>query len=154
MTADLIVHVRDISHAENAAQRNDVLAVLASLDIEGLESTRQPLEVWNKIDRLEPSARDEAEQIARRTDPLPQLISAVTGDGLAGLLAAIDGRLGGRDEIVELTVPASAGKLTHWLHENTEVLAREPSDTGDTRYRVRIGAGHKARLEAQVKRLG
>ena len=153
VSADIILHVRDISHAESAAQCADVLSVLASLDIAGLDAERQPLEVWNKIDRLEAATLEDLELEARRTQPTPLLISAVTGEGLPHMLAAIEARLGGADEVVDVTLPPAAGKLAHWLHENTEVLSREPSDTGDTRYRVRVDAAHKARLEAQLKRI-
>ena len=154
VTADLIMHVRDISHAESAAQRADVLAVLAAIDIDGLETSRRPLEVWNKVDQLEPARRDEADHVAQRGDDKPLLISSVTGEGVVELLAAIDGRLGAADEIVEVTLPPSAGKLAHWLHETCEVLSRTTADNGDTRYRVRVDATRKARLEAQLKRLG
>ena len=81
------------------------------------------------------------------------LVSAVTGEGIGDLSAAIEARLGGADEIMELTVPAAAGKLTHWLHENVEVLERTPQDSGDTRYRIRVDATRKARLAAQMKAL-
>ena len=50
--ADLILHVRDISHSETVAQHRDVEQVLEGLDIELAPDDRGILEVWNKIDRL------------------------------------------------------------------------------------------------------
>jgi len=55
LDADLVIHVRDVSHAENEAQRRDVEDVLAEL---GLDRSSHPiLEAHNKIDLLAASAR-------------------------------------------------------------------------------------------------
>ncbi len=150
--ADIILHVRDISHAENAAQRDDVEAVLADLGID--ERRGHVIEVWNKIDRLSGSRREEAENAAQRQDVQPVLVSARTGEGLERLLAEIEARLGERDEVIELTLPPSAGRLAHWLYENAEVLGREPARAGSTRYRVRIDHARNARLKTQLAKAG
>jgi GTP-binding protein HflX len=154
VSADLILHVRDISHAESNAQRADVERVLTELGIDQAAARARALEVWNKIDRLDPAQREEAENAARRQAPAPVLISAATGEGVPDLMATIENRLGRSDEIVELTVPPSNGKLAHWLHENAEVLAREVREDGTTRYKVRVDATRKARLEARVRAAG
>jgi GTP-binding protein HflX len=151
--ADLILHVRDISHAESAVQREDVEAVLADLGIDA-ERRGRLIEVWNKTDRLLRSERDEVENAARRQDPVPILVSARTGEGLDRLLAEIEARLGERDDVMELTLPPSAGRLSHWLHENAEVLDRTPARSGGTRFRVRIDRAKRARLDAQLAREG
>jgi GTP-binding protein HflX len=54
-SADLILHVRDISHPDSEAQAADVEAVLASL---GLDTEGAPprMEVWNKVDLLKGDA--------------------------------------------------------------------------------------------------
>ena len=153
VTANLILHVRDISHAESAAQRADVEHVLDDLGIDTEAAGSRVLEVWNKIDRLSEVAREETENAARRLDGSPVLVSAVSGEGISALMEAIEARLGAPDEIMELTLPPTAGKLANWLHENAEVLAREPGEMGETRYRVRVDATRKARLEAQLRRL-
>jgi GTP-binding protein HflX len=153
VAADLVLHVRDISHAESAAQREDVEAVLADLGIDA-ERRGRLIEVWNKIDRLSPPEREGVENAARRQDHVPILVSARTGEGLDRLLADIEARLSEREEVIELTLPPSAGRLTHWLHENAEVLGREPAHAGSTRYRVRIDRAKKARLDARLAREG
>ena len=68
--------------------------------------TRQILEVWNKADRLDASARTEAERAMARADRPPVLVSALTGEGIEAMLAAIDARFGGKDEILSLEIPA------------------------------------------------
>jgi GTP-binding protein HflX len=153
VSADLILHVRDISSPETIAQRDDVESVLASLGMGRENAGRRLMEVWNKIDRLEDLEQEEARHAAGRLDPRPVLVSAVTGEGIDALMAAIEDRLGGQDEILEVTLPPTAGKLAHWLHENTEILARESSANGETHYRVRVDKARKARLEAQLCRV-
>src|SRR5690606_32280184 len=49
--ADVILHVRDMSHPDAAAQAKDVEQVLRELGID-LESDTRLIEVWNKVDRL------------------------------------------------------------------------------------------------------
>ena len=152
VSADLVLHVRDIASAETAAQRADVDEVLSDLGIDELQAAKRVQEVWNKVDALSPQLRDEVENAARRMEPVPVLVSAVSGEGVDALLAVIEARLGSADEVIELIVPAAAGKLANWIHENTEVLSREPAETGETRYRVRVDATRKARLEAQMRK--
>ena len=153
VSANLVMHVRDISSPETAAQRADVEGVLTGLGIEPETAGKRVLEVWNKVDRLDTDNREQVTHGARRIDPEPVLVSAVTGEGVDALLATIEARLGETDEIMDVTLPPSAGKLAHWLHENVEVLAREMAENGETRYRVRVDSARKARLEAQLRQI-
>lgn len=127
--------------------------MLGDLGIGEDSARRRLLEVWNKIDMLESIDREEVSHAAGRLMPSPVLVSAVTGEGVDDLLGAIEDRLGSADQIVDLTLPATAGKLAHWLHENAEILTRETAENGETRYQVRVDAARKARLEAQLRRL-
>ncbi len=54
LSADLICHVRDISHPDTESQAADVETILTTL---GVDAARPRIEVWNKIDLLEPEAR-------------------------------------------------------------------------------------------------
>ena len=152
--ADLVLHVRDISHAETDAQSVDVERVLFDLGVDVRLADARVAEVWNKIDRLEPDARAALEHDAARCERRPVLVSAVSGAGLDGLLAAINARLGSNDEELHLAVPATAGALLHWLHENTSVLAQDAQDDGGTHARVRVGRDRRGRLDAQLERCG
>jgi GTPase len=152
--ADLILHVRDISHAETDSQARDVEAVLTDLGINTLAVDGSILEVWNKVDLLSPVTREEAMSAARWTERPPVLVSAVTGEGIETLLAAIDTRLGRRDAILELIVPAHEGRLLNWLYEEAEVQEREALESGEVRVRVRIAAEKRERLMAQARRAG
>jgi GTP-binding protein HflX len=152
--ADLILHVRDISHAEAEAQRADVEAVLGDLGIDTAATDAPVLEVWNKVDRLSREGRSEAERAMARSDRAPVLISALTGEGIDTLLAAIDARFGAKDEILTLEIPAHEGRLLSWLHDNAEVLAQETGESGAVTARFRIDPTIKGKLEGQLKRGG
>ncbi len=152
--ADLILHVRDIAHLETDSQARDVEAVLTDLGIDTLAAEAPILEVWNKIDLLSALTREAAVSAARFADRPPALVSAATGEGIDGLLAEIDKRLGRGDAVVELVIPAHEGRLLNWLYEEAEVLAREALDNGETRARVRVAAEKKERLLVRARRAG
>lgn len=139
--ADLILHVRDISHAETEAQRADVETVLRELGIDTMPAERHILEVWNKIDRLEGDPRQELLHSSRFAEASPVLVSAISGEGVPALLAAIEARLGQADTILDVTVPAADGRTLAWLYHDAEVLARSHDAAGNTELRVRIPAG-------------
>ncbi len=122
--ADLILHVRDIAHPDSDAQRADVLAVLAEIGIgsESEEGEAAPiLEVWNKLDALDPEehARVLAEA-ARTADVVP--VSALTGEGVAELQRAVADRLLSGAIVHAVTVPVTDGELIAWLHQHGEVV--------------------------------
>ena len=152
--ADLILHVRDISHPETDAQALDVEGVLTELDIETESATSPILEVWNKVDLLDPVMRTEAEAAVKWAEQRPVLVSSTTGEGIEDLLAAIDARLGHADAVLELVIPAHEGRLLNWLYEEAEVLDRHELETGEVRVSVRIAAEKRERLEAQLRSAG
>ncbi len=123
MQADVILHVRDISHEDADAQQVDVDAVLRQLDIDP-ENGQRIIEVWNKIDRFEPAERENLKNIAaRRASDRPVfLVSAESGEGLEKLLAAIEDRLASTKITLDLAIDASDGAGISWLHRNSEVL--------------------------------
>jgi GTPase len=152
--ADLILTVRDISHPETQAQLHDVEAVLAELGIDAAAADAPLLEVWNKADRLDRSERTEAQRALVRSERAPVLISALTGEGIEALLAAIDARFAAKDEILTLEIPPAAGRLMSWLFDHAEVLKQESTEEGAMRARFRIDPILKGKLDAQLKRAG
>jgi GTP-binding protein HflX len=153
--ADLVLHVRDISHPETEAQRRDVEAVLADLGIAADAADASVLEVWNKADRLASSEREEVERAIARSEQRPVLVSALTGEGIGRLLEAIDARLGSRDEVLTVMIPAHASRLLSWLHAHAEVLAEEAcAETGAVTARFRIDPATRGKLAGQLKRAG
>ncbi|MGN8547974.1 GTPase HflX [Bradyrhizobium sp. 13971] len=128
LEADIILHVRDISHEDAEAQERDVEAVLRQLGIDpDADGGQRIIEVWNKIDRFDPEERDNLRNIASRRPPERPcfLVSAATGEGIDALLAAIEDRLAARRSTLNLSIDASDGAGISWLHRNAEVLNKE-----------------------------
>ncbi len=124
--ADLVVHVRDISHEETEAQARDVETILASL---GVEDDRPRLEVWNKVDLLD--AEDREATLARADrDPAIFAISAVTGEGVDPLLTEIATILQGARREEKLTLSFAQGDKRAWLFRQDVVRAEEQTEDG------------------------
>ncbi|MDP1584899.1 MAG: GTPase HflX [Bradyrhizobium sp.] len=128
LEADVILHVRDISHEDAEAQQRDVDTVLRQLGID--PDAGRILEVWNKIDRFDAQMRENLQNIAARRPPERPcfLVSAETGEGVDALLTAIEYRLAATRMTLDLSIDASDGAGISWLHRNSEVLAKELHD--------------------------
>ena len=143
ISADLIVHVRDISHPDSEAQRLDVEQVLTEIGAMG-EGGAPMIEAWNKVDSLAP---DEAERVraeAARRDNVA-LISALTGEGVDNLVAAAGERLSEGSIVRKITLPAASGEAIAWLHAHGEVLGQR-NDGVETEYEVRLSDADWARF--------
>ena len=138
LEADLILHVRDIASPESQQQAADVMEVLAELGIHPGEG-RRIVEVWNKIDSVPPSQREALAHRAAGTEPPAVLASAVTGEGIPELLAAIEQALTGGRPTVTVELGADQLGAAPWLYRNTEVLERnDDPETGRARLKVRV----------------
>ncbi|MGD9615790.1 MAG: GTPase HflX [Alphaproteobacteria bacterium] len=141
--ADVVVHVRDAHHPDSDAQREDVLAVLADLGLGHLAEDGL-IEVLNKIDLLEPAARETLlNQAQRNSETIP--LSAATGEGCDALLRLVDRRLENDARAVRLDVPLSDGKTLAWIYEHGEVLGRR-DDAEAAHLSVRISEADLGRL--------
>ena len=142
--ADLILHVRDVSHPDSEAQCQDVQRVLSELGL-GDKLERGVIEVLNKIDLLDQESRDVVSaRASRRSDQVP--VSALSGEGLDALLALVARRLGEHKDVVELAVPHGDGAALAWLYDHGEVLSRR-DDEQVAHLRVSLDAGELARFE-------
>jgi GTP-binding protein HflX len=128
LDADLIVHVRDISHAQTEEQAEDVQAILHSL---GVAEGAPMIEVWNKVDLLEGDARDAVVTQAVRMDDL-YAISALTGEGLDDLLAAIPDKLKDPRSEESLSLAFAEGRKRAWLFEAGVVTEEIQTESGYT----------------------
>lgn len=126
LEADLILHVRDISHPETEDQAKDVRSILESL---GVRRTTPQIEVWNKIDRLDQESRSVLENRAARLENV-QLLSAETGEGMARLAEAVIGVLSGRTHISRLHLGYDDGRRRAWLFEKGLVETERQCEDG------------------------
>ena len=141
--AEIIIHVRDIAHADSRAQKDDVHAVLQELGL-GEAVTEEMIEAHNKIDLLSPAERGRLQNIAER-ETNGVLLSASTGEGCDELLSLIDARLGESRQILDLTVKLSDGAAIAWLYSHGEILDRVDGDE-TCHLRVRLNAVDAARF--------
>ncbi len=141
--ADVILHVRDVSHEDAEAQLHDVESILRQLGIDphnGPGNKQTLIEVWNKIDRLDAEERARLANLAERrpADERPVLVSAITGEGIDALAAAIEARLAAGRVLIELVLEAADGAGVSWLHRHTEVIRKTfDQETGRVAMTVR-----------------
>jgi len=129
LEADVILHVRDISHEDAEAQSRDVDDVLRQLGIDP-DAGGRILEVWNKIDRFKEEEREKLANIAARRAQERSciLVSAETGEGIETLREAIEDKLAATRITLDLSIDASDGAGISWLHRNSEVLDKTLHD--------------------------
>jgi GTP-binding protein HflX len=152
LEADVILHVRDIASGESAQQAEDVVKVLAELGIHPGDE-RAIIEVWNKIDCLEPVQREALKGRAQSLTPPAVLVSAVTGEGMPDLLDAIERALMGGRPTVTVELGLEQLGAAPWLYENTEVLERsDDPETGRARLKVRVAEKRLAPFRAWAER--
>lgn len=131
--ADIILHVRDIANPASAAQRQEVLGVLAELGVidgEGGDSRIPILEVWNKSDLLSEERRNELAAAAAGDDSIV-ILSALTGEGTELLLEHLGSILTEGAHVHSFVLPASDGQRIAWLHAHGEVLAENDAGEGE-----------------------
>ena len=123
--ADVILHVRDMSHEDAASQQRDVEAVLRQLEIDPNDHARI-VEVWNKIDILDEESKINIYNIAQRmpSESRPLIVSALAGEGVPTLLQAIEDRLAQHRVSLRMSVSAADGEAISWLHRHAEVLEK------------------------------
>ena len=151
--ADLILHVRDVSHEDAEAQALDVEAVLSQLGIV-VRDGAQLVEVWNKIDQLDRDARAGVHNRAERQPAgrQPVLVSARSGEGLDDLAAEIERRLAARRVILDLVLDVADGAALSWLHRHTEVMTKALSEDGALTITVRTDPANAEKAKAKFGR--
>ena len=149
--ADLVLHVRDITHPETEAQKADVEAVLDELAVGPMHPDAPPvIEVWNKIDRLSDPRRREAVQ-AQAGAAGAVAISALIGDGLDALADRLKAHFTRAHAELVLTLAPDEAEAGAWLHAHGTVLDERWDDDGRRLMRVKLSPIARARWE---KRFG
>jgi GTP-binding protein HflX len=147
--ADVILHVRDISHEDSEAQLRDVEKILGELDIAATDG--RVIEVWNKLDRLDRTGRERVLNLAGRqtSDRRPIPVSALTGEGVDRLVEAIEARLSESRLTLEVSIDPADGAGLSWLYRHSEVLVKDMRDDGRLAVTVRADPDNAARVRAR-----
>ncbi|MFA6279774.1 MAG: GTPase HflX [Bdellovibrionales bacterium] len=138
--ADVILHIRDVTHPEARSQKEAVEQILADLGIE--EDDARLIEVMNKADLLDPDERDNLRDFAQRQSwdsqnalilegVNPQArggvvaVSALTGEGIDALLALLEEQLAARTKVYDIDLPLSEGAAFAWLYGHGRVIEKQ-----------------------------
>lgn len=143
LSADLVVHIRDIASESSKEQRNDVLNVLESLGFNDFENSPNYLEVFNKIDLLDENKKND---LLKATKPDVAVVSAKSGEGCDKLLQIIDDKLSKEFEVMELDVDIADGKKMAWIYNNTTVIDKKLFDDF-VKFKIKLNQADKGRLE-------
>ncbi|MFM9827415.1 MAG: GTPase HflX [Sphingomonas sp.] len=121
ISADLLIHVRDIAHPDTEAQRADVEKVLQEI---GVDVTTPRFEAWNKLDLLEGEVLNEMLDLAAsRPNVVP--VSALGGQGIETLLNRVATRLTEGHQRYRIALAAGDGAGAAWLHAHGDVLGQQ-----------------------------
>jgi GTP-binding protein HflX len=147
ISADVILHVRDVSHGDTEAQAADVASILRDLGVDPDDHTRL-IEVWNKADLLPEDERVKLAGVAehRAAADRPVLVSAITGEGIEALLALVERRVARASLVYSVALGPADGSLMNWLYEDAEVLERRMTEDGSYRIAVRVLPEKETRL--------
>jgi GTP-binding protein HflX len=148
VSADLLIHVRDIAHPDSEAQRADVEAVLTEI---GVAETTPRIEAWNKLDLLsnqtiaQNSARPERSRGAlapsHHTRPSTSLGTSETGDGIDlsdDRKAAILTEASRREDVIALSALSGEGV------DGLKAVVADHLTVGNQRYTITLDASDGA----------
>lgn len=145
LEADLIIHVRDISHAETAAQNSDVMDVLKDLGVEH-DKLDNMIEVLNKIDLMPPEeAAVLANDVTRREGAV--MLSAITGEGMDAFHKLIDKRLSAGFKHFALRLQPQDGAARAYLHESAKVVDEATGEDGSTHITAQMDEATRGRFD-------
>ncbi|WP_183900329.1 GTPase HflX [Rhizobium metallidurans] len=149
LEADLVLHVRDMADDDNQAQSADVLRILKDLGIDEAEGEKRIIEVWNKIDRLEP---ENHEAIVQKAEGARNVVavSAVTGEGVDALMEEISRRLSGVLTETTVVLPVDKLALLPWLYDHAIVDSREDNEDGSVTLDLRLSETEAVELERRL----
>ncbi len=144
--ADVLVHVRDIAHPEADDQARDVQAVLSQVLDQTSHTAPAIIEAWNKIDLLDEGRR--TARLRRAPEANAVAVSALTGEGVSDLLAAIDVAGHGPTQAVTLTLDPADGKTRAQIAAHGRILNERVSAQGLLEINVELPARAAARFKA------
>ncbi len=150
--ADLVIHLRDISDPDTAAQAEDVERILADLGVDAGD-TKRVIEVWNKIDQLDEGNRTRLLADGADSNKAPPIaISAITGEGIDALKAIIETRVSGELQSLTVTIEPAQFGLVDWLYRNGDVVSRADNDDGSVTISLQATQSAREEIESRLLR--
>ena len=149
--ADLVLHLRDISDPDTAAQAADVERILADLGVDATDPVHV-IEVWNKIDRLDGDRVEILNEPVGANRLPPLAISAITGEGIPILLDHVETRIAGELERMEITLPPDKLGLTDFVYRKSTVLGRHDNEDGSVSMEILTTEAARDEIEGRLGR--
>ena len=149
LSAQIIVHVRDISNSDTLLQKKDVLKVLEQLGLKNIEKQNNYIELLNKSDLL-PSEQRQYYQEHIKNKPNLILTSATNKEGLDKFLQKVEEELSANETELNINIPVAEGKIIAWLYENARVQQKELK-SNFIKFTCKISKKNCARLEQLLK---
>ena len=144
--ADLVIHLRDISDPDTAAQAEDVEQILRDLGIEA-DDAEHVVEVWNKVDLIDDDTRA---QLLEATDGPPISVSAITGEGISALAELIETRIAGKLANIEIVLRSDQLGLLDWIYRGGDVVEREDREDGSVALTLRATQARRTEIETRL----
>ncbi|HTG38381.1 GTPase HflX [Sphingomonas sp.] len=144
ISADLLIHVRDIAHPDSEAQRADVESVLSEI---GVDAETPRLEAWNKLDALGDDQREQIMgEVAGRGDVVA--LSALTGEGADRLVDVAARQLTAGHRRYTLSLDPGDGAGAAWLYQHGDVVDHW-IDADGAHYDVRLAPSDFERFNSR-----
>lgn len=126
LSADIILHVRDISHSQSEGQSRDVLSILTNI---GVPQDTPLFEIWNKVDKL---TEDDLLRLTNNATRLENTfpLSALTGAGIDTLINAVENKLNAQNFDDALNLTFQDGKKRAWLYDQGVVRNETQTEHG------------------------
>ena len=146
MTADLILHMLDVSHPRSVLLENSVQEVLGLLGAQD----KPCIIVLNKVDELH--GQESLLSAKRKEWPDGIFVSALEKTNFSELLGAIENKLQYLRKLFVFEIPIQAAGLIHQVYEQGQVLERRDLD-GSVYLRVNLPLEAGSAIQARLKEL-
>ena len=142
--ADYLLHVHDASSPLMKEESDDVTAVLMDIGLTDEDLQSKVIHVLNKTDAI-----TETRDIIQRQFPQGVMVSALTGEGIDDLFAALEKKLSKLERQFQVTLSPYMGDARAWLYRHGRVDHSQANEVGNTLMLVTLSAADYARFSSR-----
>ena len=142
--ADYLLHVHDASSPLMKEESDDVAAVLRDIGLSEEDQQAKVVHVLNKADAI-----TENHDLIQRQIPKGVMVSALTGEGIDDLFAAMETKLSLLERQIDVTLSPYMGDARAWLYRHGRVDDTQANEMGDTLMTVTLSAADYARFSSR-----
>ena len=142
--ADYLLHIHDASSPLMKEESDDVTAVLMDIGLTDEDLQSKVIHVLNKTDAI-----TETRDVIQRQFPQGVMVSALTGEGIDDLFAALEKKLSLLERQFQVTLSPYMGDARAWLYRHGRVDHSQANEVGDTLMLVTLSAADYARFSSR-----